>query len=71
MGPYGGAYAFHLGPTISVSKDAHGFLLGDANERAIRALSFAIAAPSLATDEIVKVPLTAEQWQPKNAGDRG
>jgi hypothetical protein len=33
-------YAFHLGPyDFSVSKDPHGFLAGDANERAIRALS--------------------------------
>jgi hypothetical protein len=61
-------YAFHLGPyDFSVSKDPHGFLAGDANERAIRALSLAIAAPSLAADEIVKVPMTAEQRQPNNA----
>jgi hypothetical protein len=38
-----------------VSKDPHGFLVGDANERAIRAFSLALAAPYLATDEIVKV----------------
>jgi hypothetical protein len=33
--------------------------------RAIRALSLAIVAPSLATAETIKVPMTAEQWQPK------
>jgi hypothetical protein len=61
-------HAFHLGPyDFSVSKYPHGFLAGDANERAVRALSLAIAAPSLAADENVKVPMTAEQWQPKNA----
>jgi hypothetical protein len=57
-----GVYAFHLGPTISRSpKDPHGFLVGDANERAIRAFSLALTAPSLATAETIKVPMIAEQ----------
>jgi hypothetical protein len=30
-------------------------------------LSLAIGAPSLAADEIVKVPMMAERWQPKEA----
>jgi hypothetical protein len=35
--------------------------------RVILMASLAIAAPTLASAEIVKVPMTAERWQPKNA----
>jgi hypothetical protein len=35
--------------------------------RVILMASLAIAAPNLASTEIVKVPMTAERWQSKNA----
>jgi hypothetical protein len=53
----GGVYAFHLGPyDFSVSKDRMVFWSERANVRAIRSLTLAIAALSLATAEIVKAP---------------
>ena len=66
MGPCGGSVCLPFRSyDFSVSKDPHGFLVGDANERAIRAFSLALTAPSIATAETIKVPMTAEQWQPK------
>ena len=56
MGPYGGSVCLPFRSyDFSVSKDLRGFVLGDTNERTIPAFNIAIAAPFLATDEIVKV----------------
>jgi len=61
VGPCGGVCLPFRPYDFSVSKDPHGFLVGDANERAIRAFSLALTAPSLATAETIKVPMIAEQ----------
>jgi len=56
VGPYGGSVCLPFRSyDFSVSKDLRGFVLGDTNERTIPAFNIAIAAPFLATDEIVKV----------------